>query len=108
MVVSIDRQRSLFPIPKPAEFDLNHPQRAVLDWAAFNDGKFAAFPGNLSKQSLRTLIAKGLIKRTDNPPRYVVTALGWAARGRGCNGERLGRPSFMVSMGGCRFGDDES
>jgi hypothetical protein len=93
--MSVDRQRNLFTMPRAAAFDLNHPQQSVLDWAAFNDGRLAAFPGKLSKQSLRTLIAKGLIERVGNPPRYVVTGIGWAVRGRG---ERHSQQPFMASM----------
>jgi hypothetical protein len=59
-----------------------------------------SFPGKLSKQSLRILIAKGLIERVGNPPRYVVTEIGWAARGRGhgIRGERYGQPPLMARM----------
>jgi hypothetical protein len=98
--MSVDRQRNLFAMPKTVGIDFNHPQRAVLDWAAFNDGRFAVFPGKLSKQSLRTLIAKGLIRRMGQPPRYTLTGIGWAVRGRGhgTRGERYSQPPLMASL----------
>lgn len=76
-------QRHLFPIPAIIEYKITPTQRQVLDWVAFNEGRTTSWPIKWARKTLRTLIAKRLVKVTGHSPgRYMLTGFGRAARAR--------------------------
>lgn len=79
-----EAQRHLFALPRSEQFRLTIEQRKVVDWVAYNEGRFTAvWPGRLCKASLRKLIGRKLIKCTAySPARYMLTDLGRMVRGQ--------------------------
>jgi hypothetical protein len=78
-----DAQRNLFRMPAIVEHKLTLQQRRVLDWVALNEGGAGAYPGWLSRQSLRRLISKKLILVLgQSPARYALSSVGRMVRGR--------------------------
>lgn len=77
-------QPNLFRMPKiKKRIQLSDRQREVLDWVELRGGKFALFPGRLSKVSMRKVLAMGLVERVnERPARYVLTGYGRAVRAR--------------------------
>jgi hypothetical protein len=55
----------------------------VLDWVAFNDGRAARFPPELSRSVLRRVIAEGLVTIVGQGPSiYRLTGIGRMVRWR--------------------------
>jgi len=79
------RQHSLFPLPEPRDYALTPPQRWVLDWLVLaEDRPPVPFPDDLSREALRNLIGKGLVRVTGwSPGRYRITEVGRIARTKG-------------------------
>ena len=68
-------------MPAIVRYQITPAQWKVLDWVAFNEGKVAIFPLELSRTSLRLLNKRGLVEAVAAwPAVYRLTAVGRISR----------------------------
>ena len=68
-------------MPAIVRYQITPAQWKVLDWVAFNEGKVAIFPLELSRTSLRLLNKRGLVEAVAaRPAVYRLTAVGRISR----------------------------
>jgi hypothetical protein len=94
-------QRNLFRMPVPRRIGLSLTQREVLAWVEFSQGQYTAWPRRFQTATLRSLMAKQLVKCVAlSPARYLLTPLGRAVRSRyGSQGvESRRKPPLVTQM----------
>ena len=93
-------------MPAIVRYQITPAQWKVLDWVAFNEGKVAIFPLELSRTSLRLLNKRGLVEAVAaRPAVYRLTAVGRIVRGAGKR-DPFGGPKWF-RMGGLEVPADE-